>query len=210
MVSLVDKYFSQYDFDAIETAVKKAELQTKGEIVVDLSSHSKEWHFERLVHAMLFSFICMIIAFLITLDIGWGLYFNVTQTILWGIVGFIIAYFGWGQFLKRSERQRQVVKKSALALFNQLPKTTGLTAVLIFVSLSEEQVAIVADKAIASKLPDNYWDKPHGIIVKAMGQGKHAEGIVEAIEEITTELAENFPREDDDINELPDKPNVVD
>jgi len=210
MVSLVDKYFSQYDFDAIESAVKKAEQQTQGEIVIDLSSRSKKWNYECLVHAFIFSLISMAITFLLTLDIGWGVYYNVTQTILWGAVGFVVAYLGWGRFLKRQERQREVVKKRALELFHQLPKTTGLTAVLIFISLAEEQVAILADKAIAEKLPDNYWDKPHTMIVKAMSQGNHAEGVVEAIEEITTVLAENFPREDDDINELPDKPNVVD
>ncbi len=207
---LVDRYFSQADFDAIEAAVKKAELSTSGEIVVELSSHSRHWKAERLIHALVFTLICMAAALYLTRDVGWGIYYNTVQAILWGVIGFVIAYFGWGQFLKRSERRRKVVWNRSLNIFHRITPTRGLTGVLIFVSLEEEQAAIVADKGIASKLPPDYWHAPHAIIVKAMNQGRHAEGIIQALEMIGAELARHFPRETDDVNELPDKPKVID
>ena len=94
--------------------------------------------------------------------------------------------------------------------FAKLQPTRGHTGVLIFISVDENEVAIVADKAIAEKLDQNYWQLPHGMIEKAMQKGCHAEGIIEAIAEIANQLAQFFPREADDINELPDAPEIVD
>jgi uncharacterized membrane protein len=48
------------------------------------------------------------------------------------------------------------------------------------------------------------------MIVKTMNQDRHAEGIIQAIETIAAELARYFPRESDDVNELSDKPKIVD
>ena len=210
MASLVDKYFSQADFEAVEMAVKEAELSTNGEIVIELSSHSRHWNTERLIYALVITLICMLAALYLTRDTGWGIYYNSTQAILWGTIGFAAAYFGWGRFLTRSERRRKCVWNRALGLFHHITPTRGLTGVLIFLSLEEEQAAIVADKGIASKVPPDYWHAPHALIVTAMKHGRHAEGIIAAIKMIAIELARNFPREDDDINELPDKPNVID
>jgi len=210
MPLLVEKYFSQADFDAIEAAVKKAELSTSGELTVELSSHSRHWNAERLIHALVFTLICMVAALYLTRDVGWGIYYNTTQAILWGAIGFVVAYFGWGRFLKRRERRRKVVWNRSLNIFRRITPTRGLTGVLIFVSLEEEQAAIVADKGIASKLQPDYWHTPHAMIVEAMNQGRHAEGIIQALEMIAVELARHFPRETDDVNELPDKPKVID
>jgi uncharacterized membrane protein len=129
--------------------------------------------------------------------------------VLWGAIGFVVAFFGWGKFLKRTERRRRAVWNHALARFHKLTPTRGNTGVLIFVSLDEGLAAIVADKGIAEKVPSDYWHKPQAIITEAMSKGRHAEGIIQAIELIAVELANFFPREKDDINELPDGPQIV-
>ena len=67
----------------------------------------------------------------------------------------------------------------------------------------------MADKGIASKVPSDYWNKPHAMIVKAMQKGHHVEGIIEAIETIAAELAQHFPPELDDSDELPNEPKIV-
>lgn len=208
MATLVDKYFSQADLDSIEAAVTKAEASTSGEIAIELASHSRHWNTEALLYALAVSLLSMIAAFYITHDDSWGVYYDTTQALLWGGIGFVVAYFGLGRILKRNERRRQVVWNRALGIFNQITPTLGQTGVLVFVSLEEEQAAIVADKGIASKVPADYWHKPHGMIVTAMKQGKHAEGIVAAVETMAVELAVHFPRASDDINELPDKPKI--
>jgi len=210
MPSLVDKYFSQIDFDAIEAAVKKAEQSTSGEIAVELASHSRNWLSERILYALAFALICILGALYFTRDVNWGVYYDTTQAIFWGAVGFVVTYFAWGWFLKRSSRRRSVVWKRALRSFGQMAPVRGLAGVLIFVSLEEDQAAVVADKGIASKVPPDYWDAPQATIVNAMKQGHHAEGIIQVIETIANELARHFPRESGDINELPDRPRKID
>ena len=210
MATLVDKYFSQPDFDAIEAAVKKAESHTSGEIIIDISSHSRHWNSLRLTQSFIIALAFALAALYLTRVDDWGVYYSSTQATLWGAIGFAIGYFAWGRFLLREKSRRKVVWNRALGLFHQITPTRGLTGVLIFVSLQEKQAAIVADKGIASKVSENYWHGPHTMIVRAMTQGKHAEGIIEAVETIAVELARHFPRKEDDINELPDKPNIID
>lgn len=210
MASLVDKYFAPADFDAIEAAVKKAELSTSGEIAVELSARSRHWVAERAMHALVFSLLCAVIALYLTRDVDWGVYYSVTQAMVWGAIGYVATWFGWGQVLKRGERRRRAVWNHARRLLHELPPTRGRTAVLILVSLDERRAAIVADKAIASKLPADYWDTPHAMIVDGVRNGEAAAGIVRAIETMAVELARHFPREDDDINELPDAPTRTD
>ena len=210
MASLVDKYFSKADFEAIETAIKKAELSTSGELVVNLAVRSRHWDLERIIHGVVVAVITAGLVLYFTREVDWGVYYNATQAALWSGVAFLAVYFGWGRFLMRRERRRKAVWNRALDLFHKIEPTRGLTGVLIFMSLEEDQAAVVADKGIAEKVPSDYWDIPHSMIVEAMKKGDHAEGVVRAVETIGAELARYFPREDDDINELPDKPQVVD
>lgn len=210
MASLVDKYFAPADFDAIEAAVKKAELSTSGEIAVELSARSRHWIAERAVHALVLALICAAIALYFTRDVDWGVYYSATQAMVWGVIGYAAGWFAWGQVLKRAGRRRRVVWNRARRLLHELPPTRGRTAVLILVSLEERRAAIVADKGIASKLPADYWDAPHAMIVDAVRKGESAAGIIRAIETMAIELARHFPREDDDINELPDAPTRTD
>jgi len=209
MAGTVDRNFSTADFDAIEAAVKKAELLSSGEIVVELSSHSKHWNTERLIHALVVTLLSMLVALIVTREQTWGTYYNVTQALIWGAVGFVITYFGWGKYLARASRRRDVVWNRALGLFHKITPTRGGTGVLIFVSLEEEQAAVVADRGIASKVSPDYWHAPHAMIDKGIKEDRHAEGIIQAIEAIAVELAKYFPRESDDIDELPNRPKVI-
>nr|MBN2278555.1 hypothetical protein [candidate division Zixibacteria bacterium] len=210
MATLVDKYFSQADFDVIEAAVIKAESSTSGEIAVELASHSRNWEMERIIHALVFTLICMAVALYLTRENNWGIYYNSTQTILWGGIGFLVAYFGWGRFLRRVGRRRRIVWNRALSRFGKLIPIRGLAGILIFVSLDENQAALVADKGIASKASPDFWHQQQAILVRAMSQGKHSEGIIQTIESIAVELARHFPGKSEDLNQLPDRPEDID
>jgi putative membrane protein len=204
MASLVDKCLSAIDLKAIEDAVRKAESGTSGELAVTITPRSRHWVWERVQVASIVGTAAMLVSLWVTRRVEWGVYYNFTQALLWGIVGFGAAYFLSRPVLMRKERTRRIVWKHALKHFEQLPATKGKTAVLIFVSLEECQAAIVADIGIASKLSADHWHTPHGMIVSGMLANRHAEGIIQAIEAIAVELARHFPRSADDQNELPD------
>jgi putative membrane protein len=208
--TLVDRCFSEADKDAITQAVKMAESGSSGEIAVELASHTKHWMEERLWYSFAVALVFALVSLYVTRENDWGVFYNFTQAAIWGLVGFALAFFILGSWLKRQSRRRAVVWRYALRRFSKLRPTRGQTGVLILVSLDEEQAAIVADKGIASKLPREHWNTPHALIMEGMKKGEHAEGIIRAIESIGEELSRHFPRPPDDTNELPDRPTVVD
>ncbi len=209
MASLVNKYFSKADLDAITEAVRKAELKSSGELAVELASRSHRWMLERIFDTVVFGIACFLIALYLARP-DWGMYYNISQGLLYGVLGFVVGWFLWPFVLKNERRRNRIVWKRALKLFAQLAPTRGHTGVLIFMSLEEDQAALVADKAIAEKVDAGYWDTQHAVLDRAMKQGNHAEGLIQAITEIGDELGRHFPHRDDDINELPDAPTILD
>lgn len=210
MTSLVERYFSKQDLEAIEKAVGAAESKTSGELAVQIASFSRNWLLERVLAAIAISLTCTLIALYFSREQNWGYYYDVTQGALWGIIGFLVAFFGLAPLLKSRARRRRIVWERALDLFSKLTPTRGHTGVLIFVSLEEGHAAIVADQAIASKVPANYWDHPQELIMAGIRKSAHSEGIIDAVREVGNQLATHFPRQSDDINELPDKPTILD
>lgn len=209
MASSVDKCFSEGDLKQITEAVKAAELKTSGEIVVQLAPSSRHWLLDRWLFSAALAILFLIAALLLTRENNWGTYYNFTQAAFWGVVGFLVGFFGVNLWFNRLAARHKTVWKNALKHFARLRPTRGHTGVLIFISVDENEAAVIADKAIAEKLDSSYWQLPHGMIEKAMKQGRHAEGIIEAIQEIANQLAQFFPRAADDINELPDGPEIV-
>jgi len=209
MATSVDKCFSEGDFKQITEAVKAAELKTSGEIAIMIAPHSRHWLVDRWLFSAALGIVFSLVSLYLTRESNWGTYYNFTQAAFWGLIGFLIGYFGINLWFMRLSARHMAVWKNALRHFAKLQPTRGHTGVLIFISVDENEAAIVADKGIAEKLDPAYWQHPHSLIEKAMQKGRHAEGIIEAIQEIATQLAQFFPRGTDDINELPDGPEIV-
>jgi len=84
-------------------------------------------------------------------------------------------------------------------------RTTGRTGILIYLSMREHRAEILADRAIADKVDAEVWGDAMAAMLAEIRQGRVAEGMVAAVEEVGKVLAQHFPRADDDHNELPDR-----
>ncbi len=84
-------------------------------------------------------------------------------------------------------------------------RTAGRTGILIYLSLIERRAEIVADESIHSMVPDELWGKPMADMLSHIRDGRIADGMIAAIDDVSAILAEHFPRRDDDSNELPDR-----
>lgn len=84
-------------------------------------------------------------------------------------------------------------------------RTTGRTGVLIYLSMREHRAEIVADEAIASKVDPKVWGDAMQAMLVHVREGRVADGMCAAIEQVGAIVAPHFPRADDDINELPDR-----
>jgi putative membrane protein len=96
------------------------------------------------------------------------------------------------------------VKQAAHVSFlrHGLMNTRDRTGVLVFVSLRERRVQILADKGISDKVGKGYWKEEALKLVERIQAGRAAEGMVSVIQDIGQKLEKHFPRKADDTNEL--------
>lgn len=92
----------------------------------------------------------------------------------------------------------------AAFIFNELEMdaTENRNGVLIYLSYLDHKLAIIGDKNIDDRVPEQFWDS---ILVKLISQfktGNYTEGIEEALEIAGNKLAEFFPKQEDKGNEL--------
>ncbi|MBI4195753.1 MAG: TPM domain-containing protein [Betaproteobacteria bacterium] len=102
-------------------------------------------------------------------------------------------------------------RERAIEIFSQLRlwDTEENTGVLIYVQLIDHDIEIVADRGINAEVPQAQWDAICHRMEEAFRAGRHAEGVLEGIKEITALLARHFPPRGANPDELPDKPVVL-
>jgi putative membrane protein len=84
-------------------------------------------------------------------------------------------------------------------------RTHGRTGILIYLSMQEHRAEIVADEAIATLVPDETWGSAMAAMIGPVRDGQVADGIIAAVEQVGAVLAAHFPRDANDVNELPDR-----
>jgi putative membrane protein len=88
-------------------------------------------------------------------------------------------------------------------LVQNLHTTVGHTGVLIFVSVAERQVEILADTAIDARVARGTWTTIVEELTSAIGKGRPADGLVAAIAAVGGHLARHFPPDTRHADELP-------
>lgn len=209
----------------VTDAVADAETRTSGEIVTVIARQSDAYDDIALVWASIASFVGMSLFALFpgcAQDLydrivgGWGHGLTANQWL--GLViaaGVLIWIAAWAALLWRPLRMaltpRSIragrVRAKAVNLFRvgAEAKTLGRTGVLLFVSLNEHRADIVADEAIAKKVDPAVWGDAMAALIDHVRRGAAGKGMAEAVRMMGDILAEHFPHDDDNPNELPDR-----
>ena len=86
-----------------------------------------------------------------------------------------------------------------------MQKTAERNAVLLYLALKDNELALFGDEGIFEKTPPGYWDAAVKKMLSHFRKENIVEGIVDCVEEIGRTLQEKFPyNEASDKNELPD------
>lgn len=194
-------------FHKIENAVAAAELRTAGEIVPIVVRRSST-----LGHVSAIVFLGL--GLLSSPGVYWLTFFAHDLWITLAGLVCVAAVLMLGVFMTKStriqrllvtaeDRQAQVMQRAQLEFYHfGLNTTRDATGILLFVSLLERQVVVLADKAIAEKLPPNTWAEVRDRLIEGIRHGDLASGFASGIEECGRILAEHFPIRSDDTNEL--------
>lgn len=210
MKDLTQQFLSDADRAAITAAVEAAEQKTSGEIVPMVVSSSYDYPMSNLIGGLA---LALPATLLLTPLVGGWLWIGTWN--LWVFLGLFIFLFLAGQALVRrslmlkrffiSNRELDVeVKEAALTSFftKGLYRTRSETGILIFISLFEHRVWVLADRGINRKVAPGQWDDIVALIVQGIKNKRGAEAICEAVDQVGTLLADHFPIQEDDRDEL--------
>ena len=85
-------------------------------------------------------------------------------------------------------------------------RTAERNAILIFVAPRAQKFAVVGDEGVHKKCGVEFWQRLVDAMRAHFQREEFTEALVEAIESAGELLAQYFPPQDDDRNELPDAP----
>jgi uncharacterized membrane protein len=99
-------------------------------------------------------------------------------------------------------------RRRAMQVFGQLGvwDTAQNNGVLIYLLLADRVVEIVADRGIATRIPQSEWDEVCRAMERYYQEGRFGEGSVAGIRGVGGLLARHFPGRRRDADELPNQP----
>lgn len=205
---------------SISAAVRKAESSTSGEISTALIGESSDYAFYELRASVAFAALLYIVqlqfypvlnAFIETL------YWNSPAWVTPMVIG-MISFLGGGIFyfisnIPAVDRiiipkniMKSRVRSRALRHFTEsgVYATADGTGILIFISLMERRVEILADRGLSEKIPEDEWAEVVSELTESLAGNELASGLIKAVESCGLKLKDHFPIAEDDVNELSD------
>lgn len=128
------------------------------------------------------------------------------QVLLFVVVWGLVSIPKVRQLVTPTFIKRERVRATAVAQFQSAAagRTDARTGVLIFVSVGERQVEVIADKAIHDIAGQAMWDQVVASVQAGMATGDPASGIIKAVEMVGVVLKKHFPHEGADVNAISD------
>jgi putative membrane protein len=204
------KPFTPDEHAVIAGAISAAERETSGEIVVVVARASSTYRY--------FANMCVALAALaVPLPLihftKWPIeYVYLLQLAVFGLGVLLMQWQGLRVAIAPASLKRARAHYRALEQFlvQNLHTTKGRTGILIYVSDAERYAEAIADEGIYEKVSPDVWDGLIADLTKAVGEGRRTEGFVEAIAACGAILAEHFPPDVYEHDELPNHLIVLD
>jgi putative membrane protein len=200
---------SAEDRERIAEAIRRAERETRGEIVCVLARRSSDYAAVAVIWAAIVALVSpwpMIALTQLAVDRIFALQIAIFLVLL--------AVFAWPPLRMRLIPPPLARAHAHFAAMEQfmirgLGRKKDQTAVLVFVSLAERYARIVAGDAIASLVPQSEWQGTVDALTGHMSHRRIADGFIVAIERCGAVLARHFPPLPDEKDELPNRIYVI-
>jgi len=197
--------FDQGDMDRIAEAIRRTETATSGEIFCVLARSSGSYRAYPLVLAFLISLLVPLPLIYLTFTSAVTIYSAQLAVAVLLILVFMNGRFRFSVVPKGVKRDRAHAEAQRLFAAHGLHQTMERTGVLIFVSLAERYVEVVADAGISEKVSEKVWDTAVIAMLEAIKRDELGNGFIEAIGICGKVLAEHFPPGAVNKDELPNK-----
>jgi putative membrane protein len=210
MKNLAQKLLTQQAHEQIDAAVEAAEAKTSGEIVCMIQSASYHYPMANVLGA---GTLALPSSLILTPLMGGWLWLG-TQN-MWLFLSlfaplFILCYLlvqnlsGLKRRFISSREINEEVEEAAITCFHRhgLYRTRDATGVLIYISVFERKVWVLADHGINAKIKQDAWESIVQTITGDIKNGRPVEAICAAVQSVGNLLEAHFPIKPDDQNEL--------
>ena len=210
MKALAQHFLSEKEQRTITQTVQAAEKRTSGEIVPMVVSQSHSYPVAPIVGGVFFG---LPLALLSARFLG-GMFWLGTDN-MWIFLTFFAVYYIIGYqlvtffptlkrfFLSPYRADLAVQRAAAAAFFNEsLHSTRDDNGILLYVSVLEHRVWILADKGINDKIDPQTWQQIVDQVTAGIKKGNPCQALCEGIERISSILETHFPIKSDDKDEL--------
>jgi putative membrane protein len=193
------------DRTRIVEAIREAEAATAGEIYVVIARAADDYRFVPILWAALLALLVPWPLHVLTNLSAGTILLVQAVTFVWIAVG--ASHPAVRYRIVPASIAAEATRKAAQSLFlaHGVHQTEARTGILIYVTLAERRVEIVADAGINAKVEQAAWDELAREIVVAARAKAIADGIIAAVRRAGSLLAAHFPPRPDDRNELPDR-----
>ena len=193
------------DEKRVTEAIRAAEQKTSGEIYCVMATASGDYRFVAIARAALIALAIPLPLFYFTPLWIEQIYFVQIGIFLACAFLFSLPGLRYALVPRRIKHDRASVEAKRQFAAHGLHLTQERTGVLIFASVAERYVEIVADAGIHAKVSQEVWDQAVQAMIEKIKQDRPVEGFIEAIQICGGVLAEHFPPGALNKNELPDK-----
>lgn len=202
--------------EEIAQHIKAAEAKTSGEIVCVVARKSDAYRYIPILWAALVSLAVPLVFIILRMfdDVAgsYAVEMSGIETVYFVQLSVFLAAFllsQWGvikyKLIPKKVKLQRAKRVAAEAFMHQeIHLTDDRTGVLLFISLAERYVEVIADHGIYSKLDDGVWQEIVDELIVQIKADEMAAGIVAAVDEIGVLLTQHFPADGKDKNELAD------
>lgn len=206
-MALLQPFLSEASKRALTEAVKAVEAQSCVEVCIAVRPRSAGYWHAPLIVAVL----TLVIAQAFMLFSHYE--FSVTAIFIDPIVAALIVGIASAVILPlrraltpRAVRDREVARMAHALFYEQgIRMTRDRIGILVFFSLLERRMEIVADVGVLAALTESEWQKAKEHVQNVFEGGGSAQEVADALKTWGAICEPALPRSEDDINELPDE-----
>lgn len=198
--------FTHEDKARITAAIHAAEKSTSGEFVAVVARASEHYVALPLLWSAILALLLPGACLLAGVSLRWVHLYQIQLLVFIVLTVLLLSVPGLHLMLVPRHVKRAHAARLAKAQFyvQGVQLTPHHSGVLLFVSLAERYVEIVADKGIHERIGEARWKAIIDGFVGQVRRGRVAEGFVEAIGACGAAMAEHYPPDPSEINELSD------
>lgn len=198
-------FLNDMEKSQLRAAIRQAEAKTTGEIVTVIAQASGDYFYYPTLWAALLAILSPLLPMTVAVSFA-PLGIIELQLLVFVLLALV---FRWPplkmRIVPRSVKQQYCARRAREQFLAQnLHTTRERTGVLLYVSVAERHVELLADAGIHARVPAGTWDEVVNKLTSQVKAGQVSTGFVEAVNTVGAQLAEHFPAATTNPNELAD------